>query len=70
MYKTYPVERGQCNCELGRCECAIAPLSGVSYFGEDGTAANANANDNNCECDPDQCYNPQFPDVSANSDSQ
>ena len=69
LCKTYSVERGRCSCELERCECAIAPLSGLSYFHEGGTAANINADVNNCECDPDQCYNPQFPNVCTNSNS-
>lgn len=55
-------ERGECDCELERCICEFAPLSGVRYFGTDGRASNPDARDNNCECDPDQCYNPRFPD--------
>ena len=64
----YSVERGECDCERERCICKFAPLSRVRYFGINGAANLPNASDNNCECDPDQCYNPQFPDVSADSD--
>ena len=43
-------------------------MSNVSYFGTGGTA-DAPAADNNCACDPDNCYNPDFPNVSIYKES-
>ena len=35
------------------CDCSTAPMSDQPYFGA------------NCGCDPDNCFNPMYPGVSA-----
>ena len=61
------IDRGTCICEREQCECKIAPLSGLAYFGQGETAANSAADNNNCACDPDNCYNSDFNEVNTKS---